>query len=540
MTDDKQQQGGNADSFQRINPAYVKLDEPEAQPGYREPESAMSTGILLWGLLGLLCLGGAVFLWLPGQVAEREQSAAPPPQAPAAASSPPPAAAASQAESNDTPAPDPQSADEPDADADAPTASTAADADALLEQREAAEAVRAEVVEMRDALEQQGAPRWAAQAWQGLNHLVDKGDREMSARNYELASLAFEEARASAVKITDSRETVFEQAMTRGREQLDQGDYESAVKSFEMAAAVRPDNAEAARLMERAGKRGEVLEFMRQGRNLETAEDMVGARDAYDKAVELDAEYNDARQARARVQGLINDRVYRARLSEGLQELEQGNLTQARETLESAGRLRPDSVEVEDALSRINTTLQARQVDGQRQAGRQAEQAERWEDAEAAYQAALQADPSLQFAQEGQARAAERAALDSKLAYHLQNTGRLSEPAVRQDVARLLAEAKQLPAPREKLDAQTRQLAQALEQAQTPVPVALTSDNQTVVAIHHVGELGTFADHSLELRPGDYTAVGRREGYRDVRREFTVAPGAETVGPIRIVCQERI
>ena len=45
----------------------------------------------------------------------------------------------------------------------------------------------------------------------------------------------------------------------------------------------------------------------------------------------------------------------------------------------------------------------------------------------------------------------------------------------------------------------------------------------TEVTIFHVGRLGSFADRVLQLRPGAYTAVGRRDGYRDILREFVVS-----------------
>ena len=55
----------------------------------------------------------------------------------------------------------------------------------------------------------------------------------------------------------------------------------------------------------------------------------------------------------------------------------------------------------------------------------------------------------------------------------------------------------------------------------------LTSDELTTVTLYRVGALGAFASHDVELRPGTYTAIGSRDGYRDVRQTFTVRPGWE-------------
>ena len=60
-----------------------------------------------------------------------------------------------------------------------------------------------------------------------------------------------------------------------------------------------------------------------------------------------------------------------------------------------------------------------------------------------------------------------------------------------------------------------------------------------VVSIYRVGELGTFTEKELALRPGDYIAVGRRRGFRDVRESFSVLPGVAT-DPVQVVCTEPI
>ena len=54
-----------------------------------------------------------------------------------------------------------------------------------------------------------------------------------------------------------------------------------------------------------------------------------------------------------------------------------------------------------------------------------------------------------------------------------------------------------------------------------------------------MARLGLFNQHQLELRPGTYTAVGSRLGYRDVRVEFTVKPGSPTPA-VTIACTETI
>jgi hypothetical protein len=69
--------------------------------------------------------------------------------------------------------------------------------------------------------------------------------------------------------------------------------------------------------------------------------------------------------------------------------------------------------------------------------------------------------------------------------------------------------------------------------------VVLQSDGLTQVSIYHVGRLGQFTSQTLELRPGTYTVVGSRPGYRDVRQTLTVKPGSNQI-TLDIRCEEPV
>jgi len=78
-----------------------------------------------------------------------------------------------------------------------------------------------------------------------------------------------------------------------------------------------------------------------------------------------------------------------------------------------------------------------------------------------------------------------------------------------------------------------------VDAAETPVQVALASDNLTDVTIYRVGRLGTFERKDVDLLPGRYTVVGVRAGFRDVRRELNVPPGGDA--PMLVIrCEEPI
>jgi hypothetical protein len=51
--------------------------------------------------------------------------------------------------------------------------------------------------------------------------------------------------------------------------------------------------------------------------------------------------------------------------------------------------------------------------------------------------------------------------------------------------------------------------------------------------------MGAFRRKELRLKPGRYVALGVRDGFRDVRREFVVLPGGTPV-VIDVRCTEAV
>ena len=103
----------------------------------------------------------------------------------------------------------------------------------------------------------------------------------------------------------------------------------------------------------------------------------------------------------------------------------------------------------------------------------------------------------------------------------------------------LLRYAADAPNLRRQLRSKIESLASLIASAKVPVPVVLVSDGLTEVMLYQVGDLGRFSERELPLRPGRYVAAGKRLGYRDVRREFSVTPG-QSFARIIVRCEEKI
>jgi hypothetical protein len=129
--------------------------------------------------------------------------------------------------------------------------------------------------------------------------------------------------------------------------------------------------------------------------------------------------------------------------------------------------------------------------------------------------------------------------LDGELSTYLERPERLFSPEVRSVARTAVQRAKGISTPGPVLTNQVAAVERLIAGAETPMRVALASDNQTEVTIYRVGRLGAFERKDMELLPGRYTVVGVRPGYRDVRRELTLLPGS--AAPTLVIrCEEPI
>jgi len=233
------------------------------------------------------------------------------------------------------------------------------------------------------------------------------------------------------------------------------------------------------------------------------------------------------------------DRQYVDAMSRGLAALENRQWLAAQDAFALASRLRPDAPEVADGLARARAGQRRDSVAKNLILAREFEQSEAWREAEKTYSAVLTIDPESALALDGRKRTETRAALDEKVEFHLANPGRLSTAAVFDDAASCLEEALETVPSGPRLESQIARLEVLLEHVSTPVAVVLESDAQTEIMVYRVGRLGTFTRRELNLKPGAYTVVGSRSGYRDVRLQLVVTPGTPPK-PLVIRCTDSL
>src|SRR6266404_2345527 len=383
-----------------------------------------------------------------------------------------------------------------------------------------------------------------AGVWGGADFAAAKTRAAESVGAYDAGSLALAQQRlAQASRLLETVERAAPAALTAqlaaGERALSAGQQELAAQAFELAVRIDPRDPRAALGQSRARRLSGVLPLLADAENAQAAREYSRAAQDYTRVLTLDPKNAQARLGLARSSAASSDDSYARAAGEGFAALGAGRLEEARAAFTRARDLRPGGIEALEGLRRVNAVSGERGFAAIRARAADLEAQERWDQALQLYSSALRQDRSLVFAQEGRARVTARMQLEDALQALIDRPDRLASPQVRNEALALLQSAQEQPSPGPDLRAQIARVSALLPEFDQPVPLSLTSDSLTQVAIPSVGAFGSFARRDIELKPGHCTVIGTRDGYRDVRRDITVRPGQQTQ-TVNVSCSERI
>lgn len=317
------------------------------------------------------------------------------------------------------------------------------------------------------------------------------------------------------------------------------GHQDVASQAYALAQRIDPNSQRALDGARRARLLNGVLPLLKDARRAESAHNYSRAAQDFSQALALDSGNADAKDGLARANAAFGNDNYARSVGSGFAALGAGRLAQAQTDFQQALAFRAQGKEATEGLQRVSAAMQASRLAALRQQAAGLEEQERWREAISVYDTALREDPALAFAKHGKAQDEARAELSESLQRIIDHPDRLIFPSAKDEAVTLLQQAREEPSPGPALQAQVARVGQLLPQLDRPVSLNMISDDATQVTIPSIGVFGTFGRREIRLKPGTYTVVGTRYGYRAVHQEFTVEPGQQTV-TITVSCSEPI
>jgi tetratricopeptide (TPR) repeat protein len=495
---------------------------PQQEPGTAQPQFGLKdqqayaqyqqrTQKILWGVFGLLLLlaVGVIFL-LPNLVAPPET-----------------AARIVVAESS--------------AQGRAPVTSLSPFEEAQrLRQREAAQNTLAELLKLQEVLEKLSVEQWGAEEFAAAIEFARQGDSAYREQRFTDANDMYQRGVGILQSLDGSQTQRYQDYVATGNRELERGAAAAADEAFDMALLLQPGGTEAVRGKQRAAVLNDVLAFLEEGKTLHQGGDFDTAKNKYQQALALDSAHPEATAALQQVNRDIEQRAYSQAMSRGYAALQANDAAGAEISFLEAQRMRPTAEEVKVALQQAKDQASTQVINRHMEAARSFEAGEQWSAAVEQWEAAVAVDPNLVVADRGLRRTRTRLELDVFFSRVLEDPLSLVAEDIHAQTQQLLIDIQQISNPGPRLREQIASVSAMMDKARVPVPVTLQSDGLTAVNVYRVGEQGVLTSRTLDLLPGNYVVVGSRSGYRDVRVEFTVNIGVDAVGPISVICNERI
>jgi eukaryotic-like serine/threonine-protein kinase len=387
------------------------------------------------------------------------------------------------------------------------------------------------------ALAARGAVAWDGADFSAAQMQAAESSGAAAAGGVAIALQHLSRAQQLLAKVAQKAPLALAAQLNAGDAALAAGHREAASQAYDLARRIDPNSQRAIEGARRARLLSGVLPLLNDAQNAESARNYSRAAQDFSQALALDPGNALAKAGLARANAAFGDDSYARAVGAGFAALGAGRLTEAQADFQQALGFRPQGAEATEGLQRVSLAMEASRFATLRRQAASLEERERWSRAVAVYDTALQVDPALAFAKRGKAQDEARAQLSYSLQQIIDHPDRLDFPAVRDEAVTLMQEAREETHPGPALQLQVERITQLLPQLDRPVQLNMISDDATEVSIPSIGVFGSFGRREIRLKPGTYSVIGTRDGYRAVHQEFTVEPGQQSV-TITVTCSE--
>lgn len=410
---------------------------------------------------------------------------------------------------------------------------------AQLQAQPEAEALLIKLVELESTLQKHAVEKWAAEDFAQGAEQGRLGDESLRQKNYIIAAEQYNLAVTTYQSLVERIEPTLEQALTKGELALSEGDKPTAITQFELAIAMAPDNERAQNGMVRTQTIEELFVLLQRGSRLESHNQLHQAKNTYQEAIQLDPLSSEAKSSLARIESKLTNIEYTQLVASAYSSLQNRQYADARAGFNSAGQLSPESKEHKTGLLKVARAERDERIDNLQVEATHFEQSQRWMQAANSYQKILELNKNHANAQQGMAAAQAKADLLVGLQTVIAAADQLHRDEVLATADNLLAEVNKQTQAGSIIEQHAEELRVLVSKATTPLPVIIESDENTQVTIFKVARLGEFRRRKVQLKPGPYTIVGTRAGYRDVRKTFTMT-AENPITTIAIRCEQPI
>ncbi len=393
--------------------------------------------------------------------------------------------------------------------------------------------------ELEPHLREGNVESWNRDALFEVNALKKKAMQYFSSGDYPKALETLQLLELKTVAILEEGGQLFAENLEKAASFLAEDLYDEAKLHIEKSLMIVPQSAEALELQQEIEKLPHLLPLLNEVKVARLENDLQKEYDFLQQLLRITSDREGGAERLKVLQGLIKNQKFDAHISAGFAAIENGQAKEAGHHYRKAGKIdseREELVLLSGQLKALEKSLRVQQAIDQAE---QAVRRDDWRQAKNDFTRAAKDAPANQKVVEGLRRTEQILELQARFSQYFKNPYRLAQEDTRSEAEKTLIQAKVFSNYSYGIKRESEQLVELIVKLNRLISVTVISDNETYVSVRSVGRVGTVSEKKIQLKPGNYTFEGARDGFKSKLVKVLI-PYDQGDFTVRVICDESI
>lgn len=380
---------------------------------------------------------------------------------------------------------------------------------------------------------------WNKEAAFEIKDLKDKAISDFSGGHYSQALDLVEKLDARARAVLGKRDHLFADHLQQSQRYYHQGIYDQARMHIDSSLTISPDSEDAKRLKQKIEKLPEILPLLREVDVAKAENNLEKEFLLLSQILQLEPGRVELNKRIAELSDMLKEITFQQNISAAFNEIEKRNARSARDNYKKAQSIFPDRDEIQVLRTQLLALESNLAFVAAIASADKFIRNDDWGKAKAYFEKAAKYDPAHETVIKGLARANRILGLKNAFSQYEKNPYRLANSHYRKKADNDLALSVEAGKSSPSLVLQSERVAKLIYAMNKKKEVFVVSDNKTFVQVRGVGKIGKAVNKTIQLKPGNYTFEGIRDGYKSKLVKVLIPYDQNKIN-VKVICDEPI
>lgn len=392
---------------------------------------------------------------------------------------------------------------------------------------------------LKPELDKIDLPKWDKPLAERLNTTENSAIKQFGEAKYAQAKATLDSLiKLAETTITESQNQ-FAAAMQDAHQAFDDNHYERAKLAISKALMLDTTSEQASALAKRIEQLPEIASLIEQIGVAKVENDPQTELELIKELLTLTPEREALKQRAKSLQTSINSKQFQSLIAQSYTAIEDGRVDAAKSAISQARKIYPNRAELSDVDSALQQYEQNQRIQTYLAQAATAETNDDWQSVKTNLEKVINENPNNKTATEKLAIADNIVALNQTIDDYLKTPYRLSNSQLAAQARAAIDDVEKYRNQSVSLTKQSRELENVLTAVNRTIPIEVRSDNQTHILVRGVGNVGVTDSKVIQLKPGQYTFEGKRQGFKSKLVEVTIPYDVNRYS-LTLVCDEPI